>query len=78
MKRAPQIAIPPCAPAVPACRPEAFSARAGPLCLPHPDLSVPPPGRNRFSVRERETTVTELMAIASPAHSGFMVMWKSG
>ncbi len=49
--------------------------RAGALlCLPYPDLSCPSPGRKRFRVRERETTVTELMAIASPAHSGFMVM----
>jgi hypothetical protein len=48
---------------------------APPSSLPsYPDLVCPSPGWNRFRVRERETTVTELRAIASPAHSGFMVM----
>jgi hypothetical protein len=35
-------------------------------------------GRYRFSISERETTVTELMAMARPAHSGFRVMPKKG
>jgi len=41
-------------------------------------LSHAAAGRYRLSMRERETTVTELMAMARPAHSGFRVMPKKG